>query len=98
MSHFSKLVRRTLDEVLEEQDLCHAEEACLLQEWEQPIGRLEVKILEAMIFHRSTKTDGNTAHVLVALECRFQIEELAELPLKRFEEALRFLIDFNGLN
>ncbi len=98
MNNFKKIVRLTFEGVAEEQSLYSSGDLTPLACWASPIGRIESEMLEALVFYRAQKIGCAKIHVHTALECRFQVEELSDIPTFKFEEAMAYLLNFAGAN
>ncbi len=96
MSNFKKMVRVTFENAAEEQQLYSSGESFPIPCWTSPIGRIESELLEALVFYRAKKIGCAKLHLHTALICRFQIDELSELPTYQFEEAMHYLLTYVG--
>lgn len=98
MSTLKSTIRRTFDEVAEEERLfAEGTEAIFVPMLRQD-NRREMIILENLILHKAEQLKISPFSVRCALECRFNVEGLGDLPERLFLQALVHLVEFEGFN
>jgi hypothetical protein len=64
----------------------------------RPVTAAEKKSVQALIHYQADKTGVRPCVIERAAECFLGVEDLSRLPARSYEAAIRYLVDFQGVN
>lgn len=98
MCDYKEIIPIVWEEMAEEEDLFSSKPQPFAIRLYTTIDNHQVKVLEGVIISRAKELHCSPATLCAAFITAYQIEDLKELPGDYFDEAIGFLMDFNGIN
>lgn len=98
MSNSNVIVSLVFEEMAEEENLFSAERTFFIAGLYPTIDETQVKILEGTIISRAERICCSVLLLREAFLNAYRIEELNDLSRRDFNEAVRFLSKFRGIN